>query len=182
MPTALVTGPLERLSDMALALKTAGFEVLAAEPDLGNLPDDLAEVDCYVQLPLDAPAAGEDALGWARAIVTRTLVARFDTAAKVASMLAPKARIVLVADPAQDTPAPDMRLVRILVEAVVADHQRDGVQVAVVDGARPPEEIAAFARSQPPSWAAYPAIDPHLGFSDWRHEVICLSDSLAWWR
>lgn len=147
--TALVTGPLERLADMALALKSAGFEVLAAEPDLGDIPRGLGKVDCYLQLPLDAPPGTEDASARARATVGHPLLARFDTAAQVAPMLAPKAKVVLVVDPPYGKPTPDMRLVRILVEAIIADHGGDDVRVAVVDGARPPREIVALARSEP---------------------------------
>jgi hypothetical protein len=153
VPTALVTGPFERVADMTLALKSAGFEVLAAEADLGHIPGGLGEVDCYLQLPLDAPPGAEDAD--ARGTVARPLLARFDAAAQVAPMLAPKARVVLVADPADGRPTPDMRLVRILVEAIIADHGGDDVRVAVVDGTRPPEEIMAFARSEPPSSTAH---------------------------
>ena len=163
MPTALVTGPLERVADMALALKSAGFEVLAAEADLGHIPGGLGEVDCYLQLPLDAPPGTEDACARARATVAHPLLARFDAAAQVAPMLAPKARVVLVADPADGRPAPDIQLVRILVEAIIADHGGDDVRVAVVDGARPPEEIIAFARSEPPSPTALPTTGCRTG-------------------
>ena len=149
MPTALVTGPLERVADMALGLKSAGFDVLTAEADLGHIPGGLGEVDCYLQLPLDASPSAEDAHARARATVADPLLARFDAAAQVAPMLAPKARVVLVADPADGRPAPDMRLVRILVEAIIADHGGDDVGVAVVDGTRPTQEIIAFVRSEP---------------------------------
>ena len=63
MPTAVVTGALERVEDMALALKLAGFEILAAQPDGQPLPAGLGEVDCYVQLPASAsPAADQVAV------------------------------------------------------------------------------------------------------------------------
>jgi hypothetical protein len=149
---------------MALGLKSAGFDVLTAEADLGHIPGGLGEVDCYLQLPLDASPSAEDAhararatvdhpvlarFARARATVNDPLLARFDAAAQVAPMLAPNARVVLVVDPADGRPAPDMRLVRILVEAIIADHGGDDVGVAVVDGTRPPQEIIAFARSEP---------------------------------
>ena len=166
VPTAFVTGPLERLADMALALKAAGFEVLAAERDVVHILGGLGEVDCYLQLPFDAPAGADAAragararatvddpvlarFARARATVNDLLLARFDAAAHVAPMLAPNARVVLVVDPADGRPAPDMRLVRILVEAIIADHGGDDVGVAVVDGTRPPQDIIAFARSEP---------------------------------
>jgi len=147
---------------MALALKAAGFEVLAAERDVVHIPGGLGEVDCYLQLPFDSPAGADAAraratvdhpvlarFARARATLNDPLLARFDAAAHVAPMLAPNARVVLVVDPADGRPAPDMRLVRILVEAIIADHGGDDVGVAVVDGTRPPQEIIAFARSEP---------------------------------
>ena len=36
--TAVVTGPSERVADMALVLRLAGFEVYVPEPDVGQIP------------------------------------------------------------------------------------------------------------------------------------------------
>jgi hypothetical protein len=118
LSTAVVTGPLEQVAEMALALKEAGVEVLAAQPDVRQIPGGIAGVGCYVQLP-NGPAA---------------LLSRFDAAAHVAPMLATRATVVLVADPPDVTPAPDMRLVRLLIEAIIADHGGDEVRVTVIDG------------------------------------------------
>lgn len=180
-PAALITGPLQYAADTALALKTAGFEVVAAEPDAAQLPGTIRQIDCYVQLPLDPPWPKDDALTWARSVVTHALLARFDAAARVAPMLAPNARVILVTDPADGTPVFDMDVVRPLIKAILADHGGHDVRVTVLNGLRSPEQIVAAAQPQPPAWTAYRTIEPHLAFSDWRNEIICQSslDSLA---
>ena len=175
MPTAVVTGSLDHAGVTALTLKAGGFEVLSAEPDVAQLPAALGQVDCYVQLPFEAPCADDDSLAWAHSVVTHGLSVRFDAAAQVAPLLANKARVVLVTDPTDGTPTFDMHLVRPLIEAIIADHGGPSVQVAVVNGLGAPEEIIAATRTQPPAWAAYPRIEPDLPFSDWRNEVICQS-------
>ena len=180
VPTALVTGPLGHASATALTLKAGGFEILAAEPDVAQLPASLCAVDCYVQLPSEPPCAGDGVLAWAHSIVTRSLSGRFDAAAQVAPLLAEKARVVLVTDPTDGTPTFDMHLVRPLIEAIIADHGGHHVQVAVINGLRSPEELIAAARSQPPAWTAYPRIEPHLPSSDWRHEIMCQSSLDSW--
>ena len=180
MPTALVTGPLEGAHVTALTLKAAGFEVFAAEPDVADVPENLRQVDCYVQLPLDPPCSDDDALVWAHSVVAHALSVRFDAAAQVAPLLAARARVVLVTDPTDGTPTFDMHLVRPLIEAIIADHGGHDVQVAVINGLRSPEEIIAAARTQPPAWTAYPRIEPHLPFSDWRNEITCQSSLDSW--
>ena len=134
MSTAVVTGPSERAADMAIVLELAGFEVHVPEPDVGAIPIGVDEVDCYVQLPDDGSPV-------------RTLAARFDAAAQVAPKLATRATVVLVGDPPGVDPAPDMRLVRLLMEAVIADHGGQAVRIAVVAGARPDDEIVALAQT-----------------------------------
>ncbi len=134
MPTAVVTGPSERVTDMALVLRLAGFEVYVPEPDVGQVPIGVDEVDCYVQLPDDGAPIG-------------ALTARFDAGAQVAPKLVSSATVVLVGDSPDVDPAPDMRLVRLLMEAVIADHGGGAVRIAVVDGARPDDEVVAIART-----------------------------------
>jgi hypothetical protein len=182
VPTALVTGPLEYAAVTALTLKAGGFEVLAAESDVAQVPAGVRDVDCYVQLPLEPPRAGDGALAWAHSVVTHALSMRFAAAAQVAPRLAPKARVVLVTDPTDGTPSFDMHPVRLLIEAIIADHGGNDVQVAVINGLRTPEDIVSAARSQPPAWTAYPRMEPRLPFSDWRHEIICQSSLDSWHR
>lgn len=143
MPSAVVTGPFKRAADMALVLKLAGYEVLIAEPEVVHIPPDVDEVDCYVQFP-DEASPGVDSPGRAH---VRTLAARFDAAARVAPMLARGATVVLVADPPDVTPAPEVGLMRLLIEAIIADHGNDAVRIAVVDGARPNDEIVTIAQA-----------------------------------
>lgn len=180
MPTALITGPLEEAADTALALKAAGFEIVAAEPNTAHLPSTLREVDCYVQLPTDPPWGGDDAPPGARSVITHALLARFDAAAQVAPMLAAKARVVIVTEAADGTPALDRHVVRLLIEAVIADRGKEHVRVAVINGLRSPQELIAAAGSQPPAWTAYPRVEPQLSFCDWRNAIICQSSLDSW--
>jgi hypothetical protein len=55
LPTALVTGSPERVPDITLALKSAGFDILAAGAvSPADTPDrDADTVDCYLHLPAD---------------------------------------------------------------------------------------------------------------------------------
>jgi hypothetical protein len=174
VPTALITGPLPHAADTALALKAAGFEVVAADPDVGELPLHVGPFDCYVQLPLDPPWAQDDALTWARSTVDAVL-RRFDAAARVAPMLAPGARIIVIGDPTDGRPVFDMDGVRLLIKEIVAGHGGHDVRVTVTDGLRSPEEIIAAARPSRSTWTAYRTIEPGLAFCDWRNEVICQS-------
>jgi hypothetical protein len=184
MPTALVTGPVdERLSDMSIALKSAGFDVVTAAARACPIPGEVSSVDCYVQLPHEPPPHGSDALGWARDVVGRTLLARFDIAAHVAPMLLPEAKVVLVANRAAPrAPSVDAGTLRLLTMAILADHDRDRVRVAVVEDFRSPAEIARFAYSEAPTWSEYADMAPDLGFADWRHEITCVQSSLHDWH
>jgi hypothetical protein len=183
MPTALVTGPVdERLSDMSIALKSAGFDVVTAAADACPVPGEVSSVDCYVQLPHEPPPQGGDALGWARNVAGQTLLARFDLAAQVAPLLLPQAKVVLVTNrTAPRAPSIDARMLRVLTMAILADHDRDGARVAVVDDFRSPAEIARFAISGAPAWSEYADLAPDLGFADWRNEITCVRSSYADW-
>ena len=179
MPTALVTGPVdERLSDMSIAFKSAGFDVVTAAADACPIAGEVSSVDCYVQLPHEPPPHGGDALGWAREVVCQTLLARFDVAAQVAPMLLPEAKVVLVTNRrAPRLPSIDAGMLRVMTMAILADHHRDGVQVDVVEDVRSPAEIVRFAKSEAPSWSEYADMAPDLAFADWRHEITCVRAS-----
>jgi hypothetical protein len=116
----------------------------------------------------------------AHAIVAHTLLSRLDAAAHLAPTLAANAAVVLVTDPAGETPSPDMGLVRVLIEATICNHGGKNVQVAVIDGTRSPEAIIGAALPPTASGVPYPTIDPHLAFADWRNEMICLSSLDPW--
>jgi hypothetical protein len=190
LPTALVTGSPERVPDIVIALKSAGFDILAAgamSPD--DVPDlEANSVDCYVQLPVDGPPPSGGALRRTREFIAHEMVARFDTTARFLPLLAPRATVVLVTegpdpeDYAAGTPDPDQQalrtLVGVLAEAILRDCGPAGVRATVVGEDRPPEEIAALAGHRPPEplpWWLYASVDPDLDFADWRNSVLCLA-------
>ena len=69
MPTALVTGAPDRVPDIAIALKSQGFDILSAgsEPPVGPAGLAPGSVDCYVQLPGGPSFAPDSPVGRARA-------------------------------------------------------------------------------------------------------------------
>jgi hypothetical protein len=190
LPTALVTGSLERVPDIAIALKSAGFDILAAGP---MTPDDASHleaksVDCYVQLPGDPPRPAGGALCRTRDVITHEMLARFDTAARLLPLLAPSATVLLVtegpdpSDLASGSTELDQKalqaLVGVLSEAILRDCGQAGVRTAVVGEDRATVEIAALASHRPPEplpWWLYASVDPDLDFADWRASVLCLA-------
>ena len=163
MPTALVTGPVdERLSDMSITLKSAGFDVVTAAADACPIAGEVSSVDCYVQLPHEPPPQRGDVLGWAREL----------------AQLLPQAKVLLVTNRAAPrAPSIDAGMLRVLTMAILADHDRDGIRVAVVDDFRSPAEIVRFASSEAPAWSEYADMAPNLGFADWRNEITCVQSS-----
>jgi hypothetical protein len=176
--------------EIAIALKSAGFDILAAgamSPD--EAPDlEANSVDCYVQLPVDGPLPSGGALRRTRDVIAHEMLARFDTAARFLPLLAPSATVVLVTegpepdDYASDAPGPEQKavhtLVGVLAEAILRDSGRAGIRATVVGEDRAPEEIAALASHRPPEplpWWLYASVDPDLDFADWRNSVLCLA-------
>lgn len=183
MPTALITGPVdEQLSDIAIALKSAGFDVITAAPDAGPIGGDMSSVGCYVQLPYEPPPPGGDALAWAHRVVGQSLLARFDLAAQVAPMLLPRATVVLVTNPTSPhAPRTDAALLRLLTMAILADHGCEGTRVAVVDDFGSPDEVVRLVSSETPPWSEYADMAPDLDFADWRNEITCIQSSRHDW-
>ena len=190
MPNALVTGSPERVPDIAIALKSAGFDILSAgATSLSDVPDlEENSVDCYVQLPIDPPMTAGGALRRTRAVLANEMVSRFDAAAQFLPLLAPSATVLLVtggSDPDEDFTGvgdPDQKAVRTLVgvlaEAILRDSGRSGVRTAVVAEDRASREIAALASHRPPEplpWWLYASVDPALDFADWRSSILCLA-------
>lgn len=191
LPTALVTGSPERVPDIAIALKSAGFDILAA----GSIttPEDAPDleansVDCYVQLPADQPRPIGGALRRTRDVIASEMLSRFDIAARLLPLLAPSATVVLVtegpdpAEPSTGRPDPDQKalqtLVGVLAEAILRDCGGNSVRTTVVGEDRAPDEIAALASHRPPEplpWWLYAGVDPDLDFADWRASVLCLA-------
>ena len=190
MPTALVTGSPERVPEIAIALKSAGFDILAAGSlSAGDTPDLAANsVDCYVQLPDDQPRPAGGALHRTREVIAHEMLSRFDAAARLLPLLAPTATVLLVTegpDPADASPGrsdPDQRalrtLVGVLAETILRDCGRSGVRTTVVAEDRAHLEIAALASHRPPEplpWWLYASVDPDLDFADWRSSILCLA-------
>ena len=189
MPTALITGSPDRVPDVTIALKAAGFDILAAGSVSADDVFDLEanSVDCYVQLPDGQSHAAGGALRRTRDMIASELRSRFDPAANLLPQLAPQATVVLVTDgpePADGTAMAGFdqqvlrTLVGVLAESIVRDCGRAGVRARVVGGDRTPEEIAALACHRPPeplAWWLYAGIDPELHFADWRTQVLCLA-------
>jgi hypothetical protein len=189
LPTALVTGSPDRVPDIAIALKTAGFDILAAgsAEDAPDLDLEANSVDCYVQLPADQPRAAGGALRRTHDVIAHEMLSRFDTAARLLPLLAPSATVVLVtegSDPAETAGRadPDQQalrtLVAVLAEGIVRDCGRAGVRTTVVGEDLAPAEIAALASDRPPDplpWWLYASVDPELDFADWRASILCLA-------
>jgi hypothetical protein len=190
LPTALVTGSPERVPDIAIALKSAGFDILAAGAISADEAPDLEanSVDCYVQLPADQPRPTGSALHRARDVIAQEMLSRFDIAARLLPLLAPTATVLLVTegpDPVDGygaRPDPDQQalrtLVGVLAEAILKDCGRSGVRTTVVAEDRAPEEIAALASQRLPEplpWWLYAGVDPDLDFADWRTSILCLA-------
>ncbi|MDQ1504968.1 MAG: hypothetical protein QOD57_2695 [Actinomycetota bacterium] len=190
MPTALVTGSPERVPEIAIALKSAGFDILAAgamSPE--DAPDlEANSVDCYVQLPVDLPLPPGGALRRAWDVIAYEMVARFDSAARFLPLLAPGATVVLVTGSPEPESYPprsadrDRKAVRtligVLAESILQDCRQAGVRATVVGEDRAQEEIAGLARHLPPEplpWWVYADVDPDLDYADWRNSIFCLT-------
>jgi hypothetical protein len=189
LPNALVTGSPERVPDIAIALKSAGFDILSAGAISPQDVPDLEEnsVDCYVQLPIDPPQPGGGALRRTRDVIAHE-VSRFDAAAQFLPLLAPSATVLLVTegtDGVGDSTGrgdPDQKAVRALVgvlaEAILRDCGRSGVRTSVIAEDRASQEIAALASHRPAEplpWWLYASVDPDLDFADWRNSILCLA-------
>ena len=190
MPTALVTGSPDRVPDIAIALKSAGFDILAAGSISADDTPDLEanSVDCYVQLPADQARSSGGALRRTRDVIAQEMLSRFDTAARLLPLLAPSATVVLVTEgpdprqPSTGTPDPDQKalqtLVSVLAEAILRDCGPSRIRATVVGEDRAHEEIAALASRRPPDplpWWLYASVDPELDFADWRASILCLA-------
>ena len=166
MPTALVTGSPERVSDIALALKSHGFDVLAAgsETPAGGTDVEPGTVDCYVELPGGTNLPDDNTLSRARAVVAR---------------LAPKATVVLVADGRRDdSPSPDLQALRALIGLLAKAIVRDNgpVRAIVVDEDWVPVTTTRADRpAERAPWRTYLDVEPDLAHADWRDEIIALS-------
>jgi hypothetical protein len=165
VPTALVTGSPERVWDIAVALKSHGFAVLAAggETSAAGTDPEPGTVDCHVELPGGTGLPDDHPLSRARAVVAG---------------LAPKATVVLVADGrGEDSPSPDLQALRTLVGLLAKAIVRDNgpVRAIVVDEDWIPVDAQADRPAERAPWRSYLDVEPGLGHADWRGEMIALS-------
>jgi hypothetical protein len=187
--TALVTGSPQRVAEVSAALADRDCEVVPVDD-----PDALVEVcaslghgaiDYYVQLPVNIPWSGGTVVSRLQAFLAGGLLARFEAVSTVLGTLRPHASVVLVAGnlPAELT-VPDDRqarisLLRVLVQAIMADTAPIPVRTVVVDHVSTPDEIAAIAVDPAPNHPRvlldladrYPEID----YVDWRLAVLSLA-------
>ncbi|MGD0083772.1 MAG: hypothetical protein ABSD78_11300 [Acidimicrobiales bacterium] len=187
--TALVTGSPERVAAVSTALANHDCEVVPVD-DLGTLVEVCASlgqgaVDHYVQLPVNVPSSGGTVVSRLQAFLASGLLARFEAVSAVLGTLRPNASVVLVAGnlPAELT-APDdhqarIALLRVLVQAILADTAPIPVRTVVVDHMRTPEEIAAIA-VDPAANRVRVISDvaeryPEMDYVDWRLEVLSLA-------
>jgi hypothetical protein len=186
---ALVTGSPERVAAVSAALTERDCEVIAVD-DLDTLAKVCASlgpdsIDHYVQLPVNVPASGGTVVSMLQAFLAGGLLARFEAASAVLGTLRSDASVILVAGnlPAELT-APDDRLaraslMRVLVQAILADTAPLVIRTVVVDRMRSAEEIADIAvdpaakRRRVISEAA--ELYPEMNYVDWRLEVLSLA-------
>ena len=186
---ALVTGSPERVAAVSAALTERDCEVIAVD-DLDTLAKVCASlgpdsIDHYVQLPVNVPASVGTVVSMLQAFLAGGLLARFEAASAVLGTLRSDASVILVAGnlPAELT-APDDRLaraslMRVLVQAILADTAPLVIRTVVVDRMRSAEEIADIAvdpaakRRRVISEAA--ELYPEMNYVDWRLEVLSLA-------
>jgi hypothetical protein len=167
LPTALVTGSPERVSDIAVALKSHGFDILAAGNETPESGTDPGTVDCYVQLSGGTSPPDDHTLSRVRAVIAG---------------LVPKATVVLVADGRSgDALPPDLQALRTLVGLLAKAIVRDNgpVRALVVDEDWPPlAALAGFRPADAAVWRSYLDIEPDLGHADWRDEIMAAGSSV----
>jgi len=187
--TALVTGSSARVAAVGDALARLGCNVIRVDDpaalvevcaSLGR-----ASVDHYVQLPVDVPSTGDTVVSRVHALLAAGLLARFEAAESVIETLRPNASVVLVAGnlPAQLTAPDDTKarrsLLRVLVQAIVADTAPTPVRAVVADNTRTADEFAALAVD--PTAKRLRVISspaeryPDMDYVDWRLEVLSLA-------
>jgi hypothetical protein len=195
---ALVTGSPARVADVAPALEKEGFATHCAPADPLHLVDEIrlaalpaGSLECYVQLPMiDLQGDGSPSVAALRALVADGLVARFDALAVVAPLLAPGARLVIVAgDRAGKTSDSDLGLPdisRVLAEAVLASHGAHNIHPTVVGPDVCASDIAGIAwagagrrvrrRSVTAALADFATASPDLSYVAWRDDLLLAAE------
>ena len=151
MALTLITGPQDRVHELAIALKSVGFDVLEGPEH----PDLIApgSVDCHIHLADAGPGRGGDG-PW--------------------EIPGVPCRIVLVPESAAGSVSPwDVELLRAVVDAAL-DQPGRKLRIEVATGSRPPGGPAPSAGGRPRNWSRYAELEPDLAFADWRNEVMAM--------
>jgi hypothetical protein len=179
LSAAVLTGAPESLLGVAIALKSEGFDILAAEWEADAIGAGIQarSVDWYVQFPPAVSAGSGTPLQRAATILAEEMVARCDAMTKVGPLLAPEAAVMLVVGDHFKEPSgcgSSLRdFVEIFAEAIRGD--RRDVRVLIADESSGAAAIASAARrhvTPPTQWRAALDIEPEMGFTDWRDEVL----------
>lgn len=184
--TALLTGSVGRVAEVAPAMEHLGFSVIGAERPFGAAAEIRpASLDCYVQLPSDIALRGDTLVERVREFLAAGLLARFEEAGAVLPLLRREARVVLVAGhvPAQSATLDDHHartdLLRVLARAILSQCSGSDLKAIVLGPQRSPADIAEIAsgRSDPKlrRLADYAALPPDLSYADWQREVLSLT-------
>lgn len=200
---ALVTGSPARVADVAPALEKEGFAIHSAPADSLHLVDEIRHaalparsLECYVQLPMtDLEGDGVPSVAALRALVAGALLARFDALAVVVPLLAPGARLVIVAgDRAGKTSDSDLGLPGVsgaLAEAVLASHGAHNIHPTVIGDDVCASDIAGIAgaridgsgrrvhrrvRSAGAALADFATASPDLSYVAWRDDLLLAAE------
>jgi hypothetical protein len=186
--TALVTGSPARVDDVAGALEQAGFKVTKV-PEPADLAAVCAGIEpgslaCYVQLPNDTRVDSPSLIGRVRQFLAEGLLARFEAASAVVSLMANDGSVVLVAGNLPGAATPDDRharidLLRVLARAVISECEGTDVRAVVVGNDRSPAEIAQIALHRGDESAKLAAevaaLPGDLNYADWQREFLSLT-------
>lgn len=185
--TALVTGGPDRVNEVAVALRSAGFDVLEAldathARAVLTVPG-VPVLDAYVQLPVEVEAAATTVTSQMAALLEQGIVGRFHAAEVVLDHLAPGAHVVLVpGNLPQSVAVPDdhharRALLEVLAHALRADRAPDDLSVTVASAQHSPGALALLAGGtevpHPPA-PDYAAMWPELSYDEWRLAVLGL--------
>lgn len=183
LATAVVTGSPEALLGVTVSLKNEGFDILAAEWEADAIGAGIParSVGCYVQYPPVAGPTSGGPLEVAATVLGSEMISRFDALVRVGPLLAPGAAVVIVvgehlADASMGAPLDLRDFVEILAEAIERDLPH--VRVCVVDESAGAEQVAVLARQRAtpgPHWSSYAALEPAMGYTDWRDEVLAIT-------
>jgi hypothetical protein len=181
MPTYLVSGIAELVSDVAAVLREHDADVVEVT-DIDDVPRACAEAgrqafDGYVQLAATFTVQGDTAVERVHHYFADGVLARFRAVAAALPSLRPGARLTFVTGvlppdvSTEDDVAARAALIRILGHAARAD-AGDGLRVCVLGSASSPQEIALTALGRGAERGAQIAELSDEDYADWRVELL----------